>query len=381
MIRGRGRRVRDRRKEKAVISFEMTEEQTLVRESMREFAAAEIRKLARAADEASQVPSDFLATAWSLGLTSTQIPEAFGGAGEARSFVTHAILLEELAHGDAALAIAAMAPALFAHAILDHGTDAQKQVHLPRFAGERFATGAFAVCEPFALADGSRPRCIAEAKDGGYVLSGRKSLVAMGDRATHFLVTAREGSELAAYIVPRDAAGLTVGELEKNMGLRALPTTSLALESVELPAEAKLGGAAGAGVQSILDVSRVALAAVMVGLSRAVLEYCVPYSKDRVAFDEAIAKKQAIAFRLADMHIEVHAMRQLVWRAASLLEHGEAATRAAWQARAYAAEKSMWIADNGVQVLGGHGFIREHPVEMWFRHARTLGVAEGLVSL
>ncbi|MBK7950408.1 MAG: acyl-CoA dehydrogenase family protein [Deltaproteobacteria bacterium] len=364
-----------------MISFEMTEEQTLVRDSMREFAAAEIRKRARSADEESAVPAELLATTWSLGLTSTQLPEAFGGAGEARSCVTNAIVLEELAHGDAALAIAALSPSLFANAILDHGSEAQKKAHLPRFAGARFVTGSLAVCEPAPLADGSRPRCIAEAKNGTYVLSGRKSLVAMGDRATHFLVTAREGSELGAYIVPRDAVGLTVGPLEKNMGLRALPTTSLLLERVELPAESKLGEAGGANVQAVLDASRVALAAVMLGVSRAVLEYCVPYAKDRVAFDEAIAKKQAIAFRLADMHIEQHAMRQLVWRAASLLEHGLDATRAAWQARCYAAEKSMWIADNGVQVLGGHGFIREHPVEMWFRHARTLGVAEGLVAL
>jgi alkylation response protein AidB-like acyl-CoA dehydrogenase len=359
----------------------MTEEQTLVRDAMREFAGAEIRKLARAADEESVVPADFLATAWSLGLTSTQLPEAYGGAGEARSCVTNAILLEELAHGDAALAIAAAAPSLFANAILDHGTEAQKKAHLPRFGGDRYVTGSLAICEPTALSDGSRPRCIAEAKGGGFILSGRKSFVAMGDRATHFLVTAREGSELGAYIVPRDAAGLTVEPLEKNMGLRALPTIGLSFGRVEIPGEAKLGGAAGGNVQAILDSSRVALAAVMLGVSRAVLEYCVPYSKDRIAFDEAIAKKQAIAFRLADMQIETHAMRQLVWRAASLLEHREDATRAAWQARAYAAEKSMWIADNGVQVLGGHGFIREHPVEMWFRHARTLGVAEGLVAL
>lgn len=364
-----------------MISFEMTEEQTLVRDAMREFAAAEMRKLARESDEASTIPAGFLATAWSLGLTSTQLPEAYGGAGEARSCVTNAILLEELACGDAALAIAALAPSAFANAILDQGSEAQKQAHLPRFCGEAWATGALAVCEPGALADASRPRTTAEAKGSHFVLSGRKSLVAMGDQATHFLVTAREGERLSAFIVPRDAAGLGVGARELNMGLRALSTTSLVLERVEVPAEAKLGGAAGADVQAILDGSRVALAAVMLGVSRAVLEYCVPYSKDRIAFDEAIAKKQAIAFRLADMQIEQHAMRQLVWRAACLLEHRENATRAAWQARAYAAEKSMWIADNGVQVLGGHGFIREHPVEMWFRHARTLGVVEGLVAL
>jgi len=364
-----------------VISFGMSEEQLLVRDAMREFAAGELRKRARACDEASETPADFLAAAWSLGLSSTQIPEAFGGAGEARSCVTHAILIEELAHGDAALALAALAPSLFAGAILDHGSDAQRAALLPLACGDAYATGALAVCEPGALADASRPRTVAEAKGPGFVLSGRKTLVAMGDRASHFLVTAREGNTLAAFVVPRGTPGLAVGPVERNMGLRALPTTSLVLERVEVPGEAKLGGSAGADVQAVLDASRVGLAAAMLGVSRAVLDYCVPYSKERVAFDEPIAKKQAIAFRLADMHIEQHAMRQLVWRGASLLEHREDATRAAWQARAYAAEKSMWIADAGVQVLGGHGFIREHPVELWFRHARTLGVAEGLVGL
>ncbi|MEZ4356772.1 MAG: acyl-CoA dehydrogenase family protein [Myxococcota bacterium] len=364
-----------------MISFGPSEEQELVRDAMREFAADAIRPIARACDEASEIPQDFLETAWSLGLTSTQIPEAYGGAGEARSLVTNAILVEELAVGDATLAIAAVAPSLFANAILDQGTEAQKQALLPRFCGETFATGALAVVEPGALADASRPRTVAEAKGTAFVLSGQKTAVVMGDRASHFLVTARVGDDFGAFVVPRDAAGVVVGEQEKRMGLRALPSTSLALERVEVGPEALLGGASGADVQQLLNGSRTALAAVMLGLSRAVLEYCVPYSKDRVAFDEPIAKKQSIAFRLADMHIEQHALRQLVWQAASLLEHGEDATRAAFLARSYAAEKSMWIADNGVQVLGGHGFIREHPVEMWFRNARTLGVLEGVVGL
>jgi alkylation response protein AidB-like acyl-CoA dehydrogenase len=119
----------------------------------------------------------------------------------------------------------------------------------------------------------------------------------------------------------------------------------------------------------------------MTGLSRGVLEYCVPYTKEREAFDEPIARKQAIAFMLADMHIEAEVSRWLLWQAASRLEQRDSATKAAYQARSYAAEKSMWIADNGVQCLGGHGFIREHPVEMWFRNARTLGVLEGTIGL
>jgi alkylation response protein AidB-like acyl-CoA dehydrogenase len=184
-----------------------------------------------------------------------------------------------------------------------------------------------------------------------------------------------------AFVVPRDAAGLSISEPEKKLGLKALPTGTLALERVELPAAAKLGGDTGCDARRILDLSRTALGAVLVGVSRAVLEYAIPYAKDREAFDEAIAKKQAIAFTLADMRIEVDAMRWLVWKAASRLERGEAATREAHLARTYCTRQAMKIADDGVQVLGGHGFIREHPVELWYRNVRTLGVLEGAASL
>jgi len=364
-----------------VISFGMSEDQQLVQDAMREFAADAIRPIARDCDESGEIPADFLETAWTLGLTSTQIPEEYGGAGEERSMVTNAILLEELAFGDASLAMAALAPSLFANAILDHGTEEQKKTYLPLFCGESFATGSLAVSEPGPLADASAPRTTAETKGDAFILSGRKTMVVFGDRASHFLVTAQLGDDVAAFIVPRDAAGLVVTDPERTMGLRGLVKTGLELERVEVGADALLGGTEGADVQQILNVSRAGLSTVMLGLSRAVLEYCVPYTKDRVAFDEPISKKQSIAFRLAEMHIEQHAMRTLVWRAASLLEHGEDASQAVWQARSYAAEKSMWIADNGVQVLGGHGFIREHPVEMWFRDARTLGVLDGMVAI
>ncbi|MFP6654210.1 MAG: acyl-CoA dehydrogenase family protein [Myxococcota bacterium] len=364
-----------------MISFGPSEEQEMVRDAMREFAADAIRPIARECDEASEIPSDFLETTWSLGLTSTQIPEEYGGAGEERSMVTNAILLEELAYGDASLAMAALAPSLFANAILDQGSPDQKKAYLPLYCGESFATGAVAVSEPGAFKDASVPQTIAEPKGDAFILSGRKTMVVYGDRADHFLITARHGDELGAFIVPRNTEGLTIGGPEKNMGLHGLTTTSLELERVEVAADSLLGEGGGADVQRLLNVSRAGLSAVMLGLSRAVLEYCVPYTKERIAFDEPISKKQAIAFRLSDMHIAQHSMRMLVWQAASLLEHGENATKAAWQARNYAAEKSMWIADNGVQILGGHGFIREHPVEMWFRNARMLGVVDGMVAI
>jgi len=123
------------------------------------------------------------------------------------------------------------------------------------------------------------------------------------------------------------------------------------------------------------------LSAVMVGLSRGVLEECIPYAKDRVAFGEAIGRKQSIAFRLSDMYIETESMRWLTWKAASFVEQRLDAVRPARLARSYAAEKCLWIADNGIQVFGGHGFIREQPLEMWFRNARTLGVLEGTIGV
>lgn len=213
------------------------------------------------------------------------------------------------------------------------------------------------------------------------MLSGAKSFVVLGDRASHFIVVARRDDTVDAFIVARDAEGLTISEPELNMGLRGLATVGLELERVEVASADRLGGDAGCDVKRIVNSSRTAICAALLGMSRAVLDYCVPYSKDRVAFDEPISKKQSIAFRLAEMHIECEAMRNLIWQAASFLEHGEDATRQARLARVYTTEKAMWIADNGIQVLGGHGFIREHPVEMWFRHARTLGVLEGTVAV
>jgi len=364
-----------------VISFKLEEEQEIVREALHGFAEEVVRPLARECDESEKISEEFLAQSWELGLVSTQIPTEYGGAGETRSPITNAIILEELAWGDAALAVAAVAPAAFAYAIADQGTEAQKQTYLPLLCGEQYAAAVLAVCEPTVSFDATIPRTVAEPKGDEFVISGVKCFVPMGDRASHFLVFARNNGGLDAFIVERGAEGLSISDGEKNLGMRGLPTATLELERVVVPGVNRLGGESGCDVQRLLDGSRAALAAVMVGLSRAVLEYAVPYAKDRHAFDQAIAQKQGIAFKLADMRIETDASRWLVWKAASQLEQGIPAARSAQFAREYAAEKSMWIADQGVQVLGGHGFIREHPVELWYRSARTLGVLEGTISV
>ncbi|MEE9606609.1 MAG: acyl-CoA dehydrogenase family protein [Myxococcota bacterium] len=364
-----------------MITFKPSEEQAVARDVMRDFALSAMRPLARECDEESKISEAFLAQSWELGLVTTQIPEAYGGAGEARSPLTNTLVLEELAFGDVALALAALAPAGFVYALVDQGSEEQKKRYLPAFCTESYRAAALAVAEPGPAFDAFAPRTEAEARGEGFVLHGTKCFVPMGDRATHFLVVARNRDRLDAFIVPRDAAGLSVSAPEKNLGVRALPTATLELEGVEVPAADRLGGEKGSDVTRLLNHSRAALGAAMVGLSRAALEYAVPYAKGREAFDQAIAQKQGIAFKLADMHIETEATRWLVWKVASQLEQGLDATRAAHMARAYAAEKSMWITDQGLQVLGGHGFIREHPVELWYRNARTLGVLEGTVSV
>jgi alkylation response protein AidB-like acyl-CoA dehydrogenase len=371
-----------------MISFKLSEEQEVVRDAMREFAGEVFRPAAREADEASALPDGFLDQIWELGLTSTQLPEEYGGAGEERSPITNAILLEELACGDAALALAAMSPSLFAFPVADFGTDEQKARLLPAFCGDRFHAGSLALIEPSPTFDVLALETTAEPKEGGFVLSGRKRFVVLGDRAEHFLVIARNAQSaetgfgaIDAFIVPRDAAGLTIGEIDKNLGLKALPTVSLELDKVEVAAADRLGGEAGIYAARLIAQTRTAGAAVLLGLARSVMEYTIPYAKDRHAFDEAIAQKQAIAFMLSDMAVEIDGLRWLVWKAASYLEYGRDASREAVLADITASEQVMKIADNGIQVLGGHGFIREHPVELWYRAARTLSVLEGVVAV
>ena len=365
-----------------MINFGMTEEQELIQETLREFANEAIRPIARDCDESTKIPQDFLDSIWELGLTSTQIPAEYGGGGEERSPVTNAIVLEELGFGDVGLAIAATAPNAFVNALLDYGTEDQKKALLPLFCGETFHVASLAVLEHGPLADPAAPATTAEPTGDGFVLSGRKSWVVMGDRASHFLVTARNNGGVDAFIVPADADGLTISETEKNVGLRGVTTVTIELERVEVGPEGRLGGANGADVRAILDGSRAAHAAILTGACRGVLEFCVPYTKDRIAFDEPIAKKQSIAFRMSEMHIEIEAMRWMTWKTASHVAQGHPeATRQAHLTRQYVAEKSVWIADNGIQIFGGHGFIREYPVEMWFRNVRTLSVLEGLAAV
>lgn len=366
-----------------MISFALSESQRLARDAVREFARRELRDRARPCDESSRCPDDVLEKSWALGLAAACIPEDFGGGGEAGGQTTSAILLEELGYGCASLGAAAMAPMLLVRPLVDFGTDAQKREYLPLFTGSRYHTASLALHEPRFTFDVAALETTAEKRGSHRVLRGEKRLVPMADRASHFLVVAKgeRGPGLAnleAFIVPRDAKGLRVhDEGDKTIGFQAMSWGRLSLDGVEAPPEWKLGGDSGIDGRRLVAGLRVGGAALAVGVARAVLETCVAYAKERVAFGQAIAKKQAIAFMIADMKIEVDAMRWLVWKAASQLEQGADATRAAAIAQDYVGRRAMKTADDGIQVFGGHGFIRDYPLELWFRNTRLLTVHEG----
>jgi acyl-CoA dehydrogenase len=370
-----------------MIAFGPTEEQQLIRDTVREFATNEMREMSRACDEASETPAEFLQKTWELGLVSSAIPESFGGAGMARSAVTNALVAEELAVGCASLAAAALAPATFVLPLLDFGTPDQQRQYLPLFTGTQFHAASLALTEQHFGFDPANLRTVAEPKGSSYVISGTKRFVPLADRASHFLVVARGGRNggldgIDAFIVPRDAHGLRIeAEREKTLGLRATPSWRLELARVEVPAASRLGGDAGIDGARLVQSCRAASLALAVGISRAMLELAIPYAKQREAFGQPIAQKQAIAFMLAEMRIELDSMRWLVWKAASALDHGQNAVRETLLARTYIQREAVKLADNGLQVFGGHGYIRDYPVEMWYRNARAITVLDAVAAL
>jgi alkylation response protein AidB-like acyl-CoA dehydrogenase len=359
-----------------VIDFEPTEEQALVVETVRQFATNEIRPRARAAEEAKAPADDAIAAAHALGLVANALPAAHGGGGE-RSAVLGALVAEELAWGDLATALAILSPALLAFPLADFGSAAQQAAHLPRFAGAAFVPGALALVEPGFGADPFRPRTQAKRDGASYVLDGRKCLVPWLPGGDSVLVFADEGGEAQGFLVPRAAAGLTATPAA-YMGIQALPMVELALAGVRVPVAARLGEAKGCELARVIARGRVALAALGVGVARAAFEEARDYAKEREAFGTKIAQKQAIAFLLAQMAIEIDGARLLAWEAAWRLDQGEDALREATLALDQVRRIGLDVADGAVQVLGGHGYIRDYLPELLLRNARGFASFEAL---
>jgi alkylation response protein AidB-like acyl-CoA dehydrogenase len=340
-----------------------------------------VRPAAHDADESGTTPPELMSTGWELGLLPSAIPEQYGGFGDEHSALTGALAAEELGYGDLALGLYLLTPNLFGIPLLHCGTEEQKQKWLPRLTDAEFVPATAALIEPRWDFNPLMLSTTAERVQNGYVLNGHKAYVPLAAEAEAMLVYAREGGATQAFIVEKGAGGVTVLEREKNMGVRALPTYEVKFEDVRVTRDARLGGEAGANTELLLNYSRVALASLAVGVARGAFEYARDYAKTREAFGRPIAQYQAVAFMLAEMAIEIDAARLITWEAAWTLDLGKDATKAAALAKQYADDAVLFVTDRAVQVLGGHGYIREHPVERWLRNGRGFSTFLGLAMI
>ena len=356
-----------------------TDEQQMLREAVRRFALDELRPAALDADAACLAPPELLSQSDELGLTMIGVPEELGGAVAERSAVTAVLMTEALAQGDMGLAVACLAPAAVSTALGLWGDEEQQARYLHEFVGDHIPAASLAVLEPRALFDPFKLQTRARPGNGGYVLNGVKSLVPRAVDGELFIIAAElEGRGPALFVVEATAGGISV-EPEPAMGIRAAATGTLTFEDVSLPATALLGGGRAEVYAGCIQLGRIAWSALAVGTGQAVLDYVIPYVKDRKAFGEPIANRQAIAFAVSNIAIELDGLRLVTYRAASRADQGKSFAREAALSRRLACEHAMAIGSDGVQLLGGHGYVKEHPVERWYRDLRAAGLMEGVL--
>jgi alkylation response protein AidB-like acyl-CoA dehydrogenase len=354
----------------------------MILETVNEFAEEILRPAAHAADDAATYPADLIAKAAELGVTAINIPEDFDGIAEHRATVTNALVAEALAYGDMGLALPILAPGGVASALTHWGSAGQQATYLKEFAGENVPQACVAIAEPHALFDPTMLKTTAVRTPSGYRLDGVKSLVPAAADAELFIVAAQCNGKPALFIVEASSAGVTVTP-DPSMGIRAAALGRVELNKVTVPLSARLGedDASDADYSEAIALSRLGWAALAVGTSHAVLDYVIPYVKEREAFGEPVARRQSVAFMCANIAIELDGLRLITWRGAARAEQGLPFAREAALAKRLGTDKGMQIGLDGVQLLGGHGFTKEHPVERWYRDLRAIGVAEGVVVI
>lgn len=364
--------------------FDLTpdDEQKMIVDTVNEFAAEVLRPAARQADDTTSYPPELITKAAELGITAVNIPEDFDGIASHRSAVTNALVAEALAYGDMGLALPILAPGGVASALTNWGSADQQATYLKEFAGENVPQACVAIVEPHPLFDPTALKTTAVRTPSGYRLNGVKSLVPTAADAELFIVGAQLNGKPTLFIVESSSQGLTV-KADPSMGLRAAALGQVELDNVSVPLSARLGeeAASDEDYSEAVALARLGWAALTVGTAHAVLDYVVPYVKERHAFGEPIAHRQSVAFMCANIAIELDGLRLITWRGASRAEQGLPFAREAALAKRLGTDKGMQIGLDGVQLLGGHGYTKEHPVERWYRDLRAIGVAEGVVVI
>ncbi len=364
------------------MDFQLSEEQQALQRTVREFAAHEIAPRVREMDESQSFPRDILAKAGELGLLGCLFPEEYGGAG--LTYVDYALIIEEISAVDGALGLSVAAHnSLCSNHIFQFGTEEQKRRHLsPLARGEKI--GSWSLTEPTAGSDAGGTRSTARRENGHWVLNGAKTFAthgASGDVAVVFAVTDPEQGKkgISAFIVERGTKGFRTGKKEDKLGCRASDTAELVMEDCRVPEENLLGreGEGFINALQILDGGRISIAALAVGMARGAYEAARAYSKERQQFGKPIASFQAIQWKLADMATEIDAARLLVFRAAQMKDRGEDVNMASAMAKLFASEVAVRVANEAVQVFGGYGYIKDYPVEKFYRDVKICTIGEG----
>lgn len=367
-----------------VPAWPLTDEQRQIVELCRDFAAKEIRPRGREVDEADIVtPVDIFAKAAAVGITDFMIPEEYGGGGFTDVF-TQCLVQEELCFGDPGIGNLVCSNGFFSDPIMVLGTEEQKKRWLTPLTGPNAVMTSLATTEPESGSDAASISTTATRIDGGYRLTGQKAWISNAGAAQFYVVfaktdpTQRSGG-ISAFLMDKDADGLSFGEPMKKMGQRAIVCREIFLDGVLVPEEDRLGdeGQGFYGLMGTFDISRVVLGAAAVGAARAAYEYALGYAKTRKQFGVPIIEHQAVAFRLAEMATRIEAARLLVLHAARIIDSGAPARGIAAMAKLTASETAMFVTHGAVQTLGGWGYSREYPVEQWMRDAKLEEIEEG----
>jgi len=365
-------------------NFKLTEEQEAMQKLAHEFAEREVRPVAAELDEKGAVPWDIYKKAAEVGLTNYAYPEEYGGGGVEDPLV-NCLVFEELAWGCAGVATSIGATSLAATPIMIAGTDEQKKRYISRFCDTRETKlGALCLTEPEAGSDASSISTTAKREGDYYILNGRKCFISNGGIADVHIVFATVDKKkrlrgITVFIVDGKPGGFSMGKHEDKMGIRASHTAEVIFDDVKVPVEDRLS-TEGTGFliyMETLDHSRPMIGAIAVGVARAALEHAVKYSLERVQFGQTISRHQAIAFKIADLAMQVEAARLLVWKAAWLHGEGLPMTKASSMAKCFAGDTAMRVTTEALQILGGYGYMRDYPMEKLMRDAKIMQIYEG----
>ena len=364
------------------MDFRLSEEQQLLRRTVREFAEAEIRPHVMEWDEAQHFPMDLLPKLADLGLTGIQFPEEYGGA--AMSAVDYCICIEELARVCPAIALSVAAHnGLCSAHIAMFGNDAQKSEYLPRLVGGQ-VLGAWGLTEANAGSDAAGMRTLAVRRGDGWAITGSKSFITHGSIGGVMVVIAvtdraKGHRGISAFIVEHGTAGMRAGKKENKLGMRASDTSEVVFEDCRVAATQLLGGEGQGFINTlqVLDAGRIGIAALSVGLAQGAYEAARAYALERRQFGQPIAAFQAIQWKIADNATRIEAARLLTYRAAYLKDRGVRTTRESSMAKLFASEIAVRAADDCVQIHGGYGFVKDDPAEKFFRDVKLVTIGEG----